>query len=235
MAHAPNGNDDFTNASAHADSPFHIAIIGGGISGCVVAIALQRRGIHTTIYERANAFGEIGAGLAFNPAAARAMVHCDPRIHEKFESIASKNLWASKAGVWFDWLDGYHDYGMGVEGTDGQVRQSHGADAERNGTDAHGSHANHATKGPGDKFVGGEKWMFDIIIGGDGHGVHRARFLEQLEGLIAPGSAQFGKSIDSITEDSNNGRMVMTFQDGSSAVADAGTYIHTCVYVCAHP
>ena len=37
-----------------------IAIVGGGISGATLAIALIRRGINVTIYEQAHAFGEVG-------------------------------------------------------------------------------------------------------------------------------------------------------------------------------
>jgi len=43
----------------------NLAIVGGGISGVVLAIALLRRGIDVQIYEQAHAFGEIGAGVAF--------------------------------------------------------------------------------------------------------------------------------------------------------------------------
>lgn len=37
-----------------------IAIVGGGISGATLAIALIRRGINVTVYEQAHAFGEVG-------------------------------------------------------------------------------------------------------------------------------------------------------------------------------
>ena len=36
-----------------------IAIVGGGISGVVLAIALIRRGLNVNIYEQAHAFGEV--------------------------------------------------------------------------------------------------------------------------------------------------------------------------------
>ena len=38
----------------------NIAIVGGGISGATLAIALIRRGINVTVYEQAHAFGEVG-------------------------------------------------------------------------------------------------------------------------------------------------------------------------------
>ncbi len=40
-----------------------ITIIGGGIGGLAAALALQRRGFRVSVYERAQAFREIGAGL----------------------------------------------------------------------------------------------------------------------------------------------------------------------------
>ena len=43
--------------------PFDIAIVGGGISGLTLAIALSEANIPVTIYEAAKHFGEIGAGV----------------------------------------------------------------------------------------------------------------------------------------------------------------------------
>jgi len=39
------------------DNSPNIAIVGGGISGLVLAIALLRRGIKVQVYEQAHAFG----------------------------------------------------------------------------------------------------------------------------------------------------------------------------------
>jgi salicylate hydroxylase len=43
------------------------AIVGGGISGLSAAIALTRRGIDVAVYERAEALGEVGAGILVYP------------------------------------------------------------------------------------------------------------------------------------------------------------------------
>jgi len=86
--------------------PFSIAIIGGGISGLVLAIALHRRQIPVTIYEQAGRFGEIGAGVGFGPNAVQAMRICDKSIEEAFLTISTHNQWPSKKHVWFDFLDG---------------------------------------------------------------------------------------------------------------------------------
>ncbi|KAI7222437.1 putative salicylate hydroxylase [Hortaea werneckii] len=79
-----------------------IAIIGGGISGATLAIALIRRGINVTIYEQAHAFGEIGAGLAFAPNSIRAMQACSPDIYNAFQKVCATNQSPSKKNIWFE-------------------------------------------------------------------------------------------------------------------------------------
>jgi 2-polyprenyl-6-methoxyphenol hydroxylase-like FAD-dependent oxidoreductase len=52
---------------------FNIGIIGGGIGGVAAAVALHRAGIHATVYERANEFCEVGAGMMLWPNATRVL------------------------------------------------------------------------------------------------------------------------------------------------------------------
>ena len=85
---------------------FEIAIIGGGIAGMTLAIALLKRNIKVKIYEQAHKFGEIGAGVAFGPNAVRAMQICDRAIEAAFDRTVTHNQWPSKRRVWFDFLDG---------------------------------------------------------------------------------------------------------------------------------
>lgn len=106
-----------------------IAIVGGGISGVVLGIALQRRGLNVQIYEQAKHFGEIGAGVAFNPAATRAMEVCSPDIYKAFEKVATRNVWPEKQHVWFDWLDGHADVPVGKEPYYFQLTNDFGANA----------------------------------------------------------------------------------------------------------
>jgi salicylate hydroxylase len=92
-----------------------IAIVGGGITGVTLAIALRHRGLHVSVFEQAARFGEIGAGVAFNPAAARAMKICSPKVHEAFEKVATRNQSTEKQSIWFDWLDAYNDTEVGKQ------------------------------------------------------------------------------------------------------------------------
>ncbi|KAE8153464.1 hypothetical protein BDV25DRAFT_168909 [Aspergillus avenaceus] len=87
---------------------FRVAVVGGGIAGLTLAISLHHRDIPVTIYEQAEAFGEVGAGVSFSPNAVEAMKFCHQGIHQAFEKVCTRNLWPSKQDVWFDYLDGYH-------------------------------------------------------------------------------------------------------------------------------
>lgn len=89
--------------TAHSDLKF--AIVGGGIAGLTLAIALHHRGLNVKIYEQANQFHEIGAGVSFTPNAIQAMKICHPEIHEAFERVCTRNIWPSKRKVWFDYYD----------------------------------------------------------------------------------------------------------------------------------
>ena len=91
---------------------FEIAIVGGGIAGLTLAIALHHRNVPVHIYEQAPKFGEIGAGVSFSPNAVAAMKVCHASIYDAFEKICTRNLWPSKQKVWFDYLQGYGDNGL---------------------------------------------------------------------------------------------------------------------------
>jgi salicylate hydroxylase len=50
-----------------------IAIVGGGIGGLAAALALERRGAETVVYEQSGELSEIGAGLNLTPNAVKAL------------------------------------------------------------------------------------------------------------------------------------------------------------------
>lgn len=62
--------------------PLEIAVIGGGIAGLTLAIALHARDVAVTVYEQAPKFGEIGAGVSFTPNALQAMKICHPGVYD---------------------------------------------------------------------------------------------------------------------------------------------------------
>ncbi|KFA70775.1 hypothetical protein S40288_09366 [Stachybotrys chartarum IBT 40288] len=80
-----------------------IVIVGGGITGLTVALGLIKRGLHVRIYERAGSFREIGAGVGFSANAEWAMKVVDPRIHDMFKKVATRNT-----SDWFQYVDGQH-------------------------------------------------------------------------------------------------------------------------------
>ncbi|KAH8731009.1 hypothetical protein GQ44DRAFT_370628 [Phaeosphaeriaceae sp. PMI808] len=63
-----------------------LAIIGGGIAGLTLTIALLNHcpSLSVTLYESRSAFGEIGAGVGFQPNIVRTMTLIDPRITTAF-------------------------------------------------------------------------------------------------------------------------------------------------------
>lgn len=86
----------------HPEDGPNIAIVGGGIAGVTLTIALLKHcpHLHITLYESASAFGEIGAGVGFQPAMVRTMAKIDPRIAAAFEKCIQGNE-ETDPPVWF--------------------------------------------------------------------------------------------------------------------------------------
>ncbi|KAK6956094.1 hypothetical protein Daesc_001364 [Daldinia eschscholtzii] len=90
--------------SASGDTKrIRVAIIGGGITGVILALGLQKRGIDYILYERASAFTESGAGIGFSPNAERALPVVDPEVYRVYKQVAP----TTDGEEFFQWVDGY--------------------------------------------------------------------------------------------------------------------------------
>jgi salicylate hydroxylase len=182
--------------STSPPKPFNIAIIGGGISGLCLALGLLARQIPVTVYESAPAFGEIGAGVGFDPVAVWAMSQLDPRISAAFCHCAHVDPDPAKTGntVWFHVRVG----DMRKAGKDGVVRGK-----EKEGL-----------------RVGETAFCIYHTVPGPKGGVHRAQFLDELVKLIPGHVPRFGKRLVDV-EYAEAGDVVLGFADGTSARHDA--------------
>ena len=64
-----------------------VIVVGGGIGGLSFALALQRRGIAVTVYERATQLREIGAGIIMQPNGRKGLV--DLGVDEAVAAVSS--------------------------------------------------------------------------------------------------------------------------------------------------
>lgn len=70
---------------------FHVAIVGGGLCGISLAIALKKRNVSFTLYESRGSFTEIGAGLNLGPNGLRALQAIEPSLRDKIFALATRN------------------------------------------------------------------------------------------------------------------------------------------------
>jgi salicylate hydroxylase len=75
-----------------------IAIVGGGIGGLTAALALRARGLDASVFEQAEAVGEIGAGVSIHPNAARLLkrIGLDDQLRKIGSPINGITLRSSK-------------------------------------------------------------------------------------------------------------------------------------------
>jgi salicylate hydroxylase len=97
--HAQRGTNKQPEPQPPHDQHFHVAIVGAGLGGIALAIALSRHGIPYTIYESAAAYATVGAGVGIGPNSLRAMDSIDERFRAEFEKVCIGNLTAGKEHV----------------------------------------------------------------------------------------------------------------------------------------
>jgi salicylate hydroxylase len=178
---------------------FDIAIIGGGIGGLSLLLGLLRHAstsqIQPHLFESAAAFSEIGAGVGFGPNAVQAMRIVSPALHDAYDQIASDSDFITVNG---ETKAVWNEMVMGMDGR-----------KETNGLRA------------GDLLT---KVIFekDALLKKN---VHRARFLDEMIGLLPGGTGKgyvtFRKRCVDIDTGLENGRVRVHFADSTSVEVDA--------------
>jgi salicylate hydroxylase len=156
------------------EHPPTIAIVGGGIAGLILTLALLQHcpHLHVTLYESAAAFGEIGAGVGFEPVMVRTMALIDPRIKAAFEKCTKGNS-VTDPPRWFTVRVG--DQRKASE--DGVVLEKDGKTVKL-GEEIFGMPSRKGPRG----------------------GVHRAHFLDELVKLIPEEITRFRKKLVDVNE-----------------------------------
>lgn len=156
-----------------------IGIVGGGIGGLTLALALRRRGIAADVYEQASELREIGAAVALSANATRELARLGC-----LDAIAAHALEPSEL-VWRGWRDDRRVAAFPVA-ADGQYRARfgapylgiHRADLQRVFGTAHGPERLHlgyrlvdlADRGETIEliFANGRTADVDLLVGADG-------------------------------------------------------------------
>ncbi|KAI8935615.1 hypothetical protein NX059_007144 [Plenodomus lindquistii] len=181
----------------------NIAIVGGGIAGLTLTIALLTHAptLPITLYESASAFGEIGAGVAFEPVKVRTMQLIDPRIETAFEKRSQGDRTPTDPPIWIRMRVG--DKKKVIDGS-------------QNGT---------VTRTASGGTIQLDEEVFNIPSrGGEPRGgVHRAHFLDELVKLMPDGLRRFVRSLSRSQRQKavQVSDAVLHFADGTSAVHSA--------------
>ena len=179
-----------------------IGVVGGGIGGLTLALALRRRGLDVDVYEQASELREIGAAVALSANATRELdrLGC-------LEAIAVQSCEPSEL-IWRGWGDGGRVASFPVA-NDGAYRTRfgapyfgiHRADLQRVLGGAHGPerlHLGHKVVRIAEKdsvvsldFANGHRAEVDLLIGADGARSTVRKFVAGGERAVYSGTSAF--------------------------------------------
>ena len=178
-----------------------IAIVGAGLAGVTLAIGLlNQTSIHPSsihLYEAAEQFSEIGAGVASGPNAVRALRLISPRIAEAYAKCVTHNRDHSLSSTWLGLRWGMSSKN-GLKKTEeliASLKYEPPAWAD------------------GEELVPGKPILARSCV-------HRAAFLEELVKFIPDGMCSFNKTLETISDELQSESVTLTFADGTTADAD---------------
>lgn len=175
----------------HAQLP--IAIVGGGLGGLALAIGLLKHGVRVHIYESAEAFSEIGAGVAFGINSITALHLINSKLLEGYKKHATFNADHDRASTFmsFRW------------GMDGRKHDGHKSGDMMWNLDDEWQPERAKALGVRTRSC-----------------IHRARLLDELVALLPADITSFKKSFVA-AEEQNDGSLKLRFADGTIALASA--------------
>lgn len=210
--------------SSPPTKPFHIAIIGGGLGGISLGIALSRRinknkstnknlPFTFTLYESRSSFTEIGAGINLGPQAVRTFRYIDPLLGEKVYALTTRNP-SPNEEVWVDLRWG---------GSDGiSTTTTTAGDGEEGGK--------------GNKRVDGEVFHRILAPPTGNMTVHRREILGLLAEEMGEENVKFGKKLEKWEQQGPaEDDVVLKFADGTeerASVVVGCDGIHSNVRAC---
>ncbi|OJJ70146.1 hypothetical protein ASPBRDRAFT_56864 [Aspergillus brasiliensis CBS 101740] len=81
---------------------FHVAIVGAGIGGLALAMALHKKGISFTLYEEEKEYSVVGAGIGFAPNGMRTMDLIEPGFRPLYEEVCVGNKGENAQHIFFE-------------------------------------------------------------------------------------------------------------------------------------
>jgi salicylate hydroxylase len=154
-----------------------VAVVGGGIGGATLALALRARGARVDVYERAPEFREVGAAVALSANGNRVL-----RSLGVVDRIAERSAVPTEL-IYRHWRDGHrissHEIGQRYEREFGESYFGvHRADLQRVLLDALGAEGVHTSSelvdlretsgGARLSFADGREAEADVVVGADG-------------------------------------------------------------------
>lgn len=160
-----------------------IAVIGGGLGGLTAALALLQRGFEVTVFERAAALGEVGAGIAIAPNAVKVLralgreerlieLAFEPEAHTGWDWKTGKVLFNTPRKGLNQKLYGAGHYHIHRADLHALLSEKIPAGSIRLAADCTGVTENDG--GASAQFADGARFDADVVVGADGiHSVVR--------------------------------------------------------------